>query len=71
MPGGIRHIVERHILNETGIWAQTGIFKKAFCKNKICNYNSRSKLVPQLNSHKGIRMEAQTTPAIQKNKDHP
>lgn len=35
MPGGNRHIVERHILKEMGIRAHTGIFKKAFYKNKI------------------------------------
>lgn len=70
MPGGNRHIVERHILNEMGIRAQTGIFEKAFYKNKR-SYNSRSDSVPQSNSHKGIRMEDQTTPAIQKNRNHP
>lgn len=35
MPSGNRHVVERHKLNEMGIWAQTGIFKKAFHKNEI------------------------------------
>lgn len=33
MPGSNRHVVERHILNDMGI--RTGIFKKAFHKNKI------------------------------------